>query len=133
MDDPTGLTFTEDGKDVYVANRSSAEIFVFRSVGPGASPALVLDAQNGISDPVAMASVSGHLLVVSAAQRTVRVYGLPALNQLDEIQLDVEPQGMQPVAQSSLYLLNARSKATDSLWMIDAKSGIPVFFVPGGE
>ena len=133
MDDPSATTFTPDGQNLYAADRATGQVFLFWNVGAGATPTVVLDSQSGVSDPVGLAVTGGQLYVVSGAQQTIRVYDPLGLNLASETQLDDAPQGIEPVPQSSLFLLTSRNKPDDVLLLIDTRHGVIPFFVPAGD
>lgn len=133
MDDPSAAVFTPDGLNLYAADRAIGQVLLFWNVAAGATPAVLLDSQSGVSDPVGLAVTVDHLYVVSGAQQTIRVYDPLALNLAAETQLDNAPEGIEPIPQSSLYLLTRRNKPDDVLLLIDTRHGLIPFFVPAGD
>lgn len=126
--DPAAATFSQDGLDLFVADRGTQQILFFHAARPGSSGKPVLDA----SDAVGLAIFGNQLLVVGGSG-LIRSYDLPALTLSRGYSLESRPEGIEPVAGSPYYRLTSRRNTGEILWLLDLRRDPPVFFVPAGD
>jgi hypothetical protein len=133
MEEPSAAVFTQDGQDIYVADRASEQVWLFRNASAQAPATLMLDTSNGISDPVGLAVAGQRLFVVNGTKQAVRTYDLPSVTFAGEYLLDTAPRGIERIG-GSYYRVTVASSARSELWLLDVRSQQPsIFFVPSGE
>ena len=134
MEEPSAAVFTQDGQDVYVADRTSEQVWLFRNASAQAPAALMLDTSNGISDPVGLTVAGQRLFVVNGTKHTVRSYDLPNVTFAGEYLLETAPRGIERIGGSLYYRVTAAPSVSSELWLLDVRSQQPsIFVVPTGD
>jgi len=129
--EPAAVAFGKS-ESLYVADRATGQIFELQSSGLSAS---IIRAENGAADFIAIRfgeDSRGRRLfyLVSRADQTLRIYDASTYDLVNEIALEAQPTGMEPVGESSL-LLSGRVRSGDPLWLLSGKPSPVVYFVPG--
>ena len=130
MMDPAALAFSSSEDILYAAERATGQLFELRNSGSQAIPGT----QNGATDPVAIRSgedAQGRrlLYVAGRADRVIRVYDAASYALLNELALETAPVGLEPLGDTS-FLIAARAKDGDALWLLSGKPAAAVYFVP---
>jgi len=130
MMDPSALAFSDNTDIQYAADRATGQLFELRN--SGAIP--VLTADQGAADTVAVRSgvdSQGQRLffLASRAGQAIRVYDATSYAKLEEIALETPPAGLDPVDDNS-FLIAARTKDGDAVWLLSRKPPVAVYFVP---
>jgi len=129
--DASAAAFTVDGQDLYVADRTTKQVLLFRNAGPGSAASTVLDSSSGIGDPVGLAADRERLLVLDAQARTVWAFQLPSVTFMAAYSVEGEIQRIERVGgSSSYYRLTFPKNSGETLWLLDAQREPSVFFVP---
>ncbi len=128
VQDPSALAFSQDGQDVYVSDRATSQILVFRGVSNGSAGTPVIQQ---MPDVIGLATTSNRLLVARPA--SVEAFDLSTLALSMEYPLDSAPDTIVPVPGSSSYRLTTPQDSSGILWLFDPGAQPSVFFVPTGN
>jgi len=129
VNDPSALVFS--GKGLYIADRQSRSVLEIPDLAAGGIAPFLAE-QDGVVDPAAIAISPDQrrFYLASREDRTLRVYQINTRSLIAELPLDSEPSRIDSLSQPSLFALNTRQKPTDSLLLLDGRSGDSVYFVP---
>ena len=117
------------GKDLLVADRGASQVTMVRDyAGEAPSPATFAS----VGQPVGLQLTARHLLVASAATRSVEAFDLLSHDRVSSLELDFVPTRLEGLGGRPLALLN-QGAADEPLYVLDAKDALRVYFVPAGR
>jgi hypothetical protein len=130
MENPTALSFSEDGSDLYALDGASLKLSAI-TLSNSSSRVVPL---TGLKDPFAIRA--GHdtanrpvVLVASLKDRLVGVFN-PASEKFQTIlHLGFKPTGLQDLGRNS-FVIGSRAKPGDPLWLFSTAPKPAVYFVP---
>ena len=123
---PVALSFSTDGTQLFAVDAAGMQIAAVNL----ATFAFQMIPIKGVSDPFAVAQAAGqNVYVASRGDRTLQEYDLASGVLITQIPLSFAPTGIQQLGVNS-FLLAARVRAADPLWLITASSQPAVYFVP---
>ncbi len=131
MAQPSGIALLDSG-DLLIADRGRQEILKVRSYRGQPDVSLFAGPGHGLRDPVALAVLpqSRVLVVAGAAERQLSWFDLDTGLLTASVDLDFQPSRLAPSGAESVFLLNARTAAADTLHLLAAGAEPAVYFVP---
>jgi hypothetical protein len=130
---PSGIAI--DADRLFVASRSRSEVIEVSNYHEAASVVLFAGADRGIADPVALAvsKDSRSLIVASAGERKLVWFDISSRAEQSQLDLDFEPSSLEALNSGSLFLLNSRGSAGETLQVLAGGQNPAVYFVPAGS
>ena len=133
IEEPVALAVWES--TLFVADRRSGEILeIHEAEGGGSDIRLFAGPGRGIDDPAALAVVDGGrtLVVAEARSQRLKFFDIATRAQTGEIGAPVRATRLLPLGERRL-LLNDRTKAADTLYVLDRAGPPAVYFIPAGS
>jgi hypothetical protein len=126
--DPGALALGAGNRDLFVADRTSNQIWMIGDYAGDATPMLF---SAGLSSPVGLrlAGNGRYLLVANSGNRSVDALEILTRSSMKHIDLDFSPSRMDTVGSGALALLNAGANG-EPLYLIDSGDDLAVYFVP---
>jgi hypothetical protein len=134
------LTVARNGRDAFVADGVSGEIFEIRNFA-GEFEVLSFAGAGSVEGPVGLAiSRDGSALyAASATTKEVLVFSVTSRETIGRLPLDFEPSFLKPLAGGSLFVMNNAARGSRPFLVLDTGQSPGVYFVPvndnpeGGE
>jgi hypothetical protein len=126
LSDPSAMAIAS--RDAFVADFASGRILRIADYAGAAAAETFAN----IDEPVGLQIARQTLLVASAKSKSIESIDLNSRELVASLALEFQPARMEPLATSSLALLNSASK-TEPLYVLDSRSDLQVLFVPAGR
>ncbi len=131
MKEPGAAVFSRDGQVLYVAERSTGEVFTLRNLSDGAQITSLVAAQDALEQPAGLAVDESRLYVAGVAARLVRVYDATTARLMKDIPLEATPTGIEPISDRGVFLIAGRNANSQPVVILDIHAQ-SVFYVPAG-
>jgi len=127
---PGALALGAANRDLFVADRTSNQIWMIGDYAGDATPMLFSDGA-GLTAPVGLrlAGNGRYLVVASFGARSVDALEISTRSTMKHIDLEFAPSRMDTVGSGTLALLNAGADG-EPLYLIDSGENLAVYFVP---
>lgn len=127
--DPVAATFDSHQARVFVLDRANSEILAFPLSGT-TSPTVLLNGENGISDPVGFTFLNqNEVLIASASRRRLTRHSLDGKVLLGEWDLDTEPSSLSPVPGTRFFAFGSLQRPGDTLFAAVTDPETRIFFI----
>jgi hypothetical protein len=126
LSDPSALAIAS--RDAFVADFATGLITYIADYAGAATAYFFAH----VDEPVGLQVARTTLLVASAKSRSIETIDLASHETVASLALDFQPARLEPLATSTLALLNSASK-TEPLYVLDSRSDLQVLFVPAGR
>ena len=132
---PSAIAISSDARFAYAADSASGQIFEISSPGDNPSARIIFGQQDGLGNPVGLALSSDKktLHVADQQLQALLSYDLAdGLGLVSKTALESSSEALQPISQTTLYLIAGRAKVGDTVWVLDADAA-QVYFLPAGS
>lgn len=131
LEDPAAIAVAEAG--LFVADRARGEVLEVRGYATSPDIRLFAGPGRGIEDPAGLAVIEGGrtLVIAEARPRRLKFYDIETRAQTGELEVPIPPGRLSPLGERFL-LLNQRSAAGETLYVLDSAGAPAVYFIPAG-
>lgn len=132
IDEPAAIAAAESA--LFVADRARGEILEIRYSKGAPDVRLFAGPGRGIDDPTALAVIDGGrtLVVAEAEPRRLMFFDTASRDLTGQLQVVIRPTRLVSLTQR-LFLLNSRTSASDTLYVLDSSGPPTVYFIPAGS
>jgi hypothetical protein len=132
--EPGAAVFANSGNSLYAIDGRTGRILLFPEGVYGGYQSLGFAGETSkMINPIGLALSydQQRLYVAGGADRMIREYDLSSQALKAQLDLDVTPRGLSPLAAAhSIFVLDSRTNNNQPMWLLDIQYGLSVFFVP---